>query len=129
MDTNLKKRSGEFSSSRQKDESPITARIIEVVGDTPVAVFARKAGVGESLMRQYIGGSIPGADKVEGIENAGGVSITWLLTGKEPKDSASSVQEEPASYGKSDRLIKYFLQAIEHTKKQKKPKKKMVAMK
>src|SRR3569832_2989497 len=87
MDTNLKKRSGEFSSSRQKDESPITARIIEVVGDTPVAVFARKAGVGESLMRQYIGGSNPGADKVEGIANAGGVLFLWLLFGKGPKDS------------------------------------------
>jgi len=129
MDTNLKKRSGEFSSSRRKDESPITARIIEVVGDTPVAVFARKAGVGESLMRQYIGGSIPGADKVEGIANAGGVSITWLLTGKGPKDSASSVQEEPASYGKSDRLIKDFLQAMERAKMQMIPELFLVAMK
>ena len=43
----------------------------------PVA-FARKCGLRESLMRKYLSGSIPGADKLAKIAIANHVSMDWL---------------------------------------------------
>lgn len=59
-------------------------RLKLVVGDESVNGFAKRAEIPEGSLRQYLAGSIPGADKVAKIAIAGGVLLDWLLTGGGP---------------------------------------------
>lgn len=63
-------------------QTNLTGRIRELCGDNPAA-FARKAGIGDPLMRKYLKGSIPRADNVVRMAAAGRKSCDWLLTGQE----------------------------------------------
>lgn len=63
----------------------ITARLKELMGTSRRAAFARKCGIPDSSMRQYLEGSIPGADKAAQIAERNGVSLLWLVTGEEPR--------------------------------------------
>jgi transcriptional regulator with XRE-family HTH domain len=66
-------------------ESHLSDRIKEVVGDASQAAFARKCGVSESVFRKYLAGAMPSADRLVAIADAGGVTVEWLATGREPK--------------------------------------------
>lgn len=52
--------------------------------------FAKKVGIGGSLLRKYLAGGNPGLDKVLQIAQRSGVSLEWLATGEGPRDSASN---------------------------------------
>jgi len=66
-------------------ESELPGRIKECLSSTSVADFARRCGIGESLIRKYIAGSMPSAINLARIAAAAGVSIEWLATGLGPK--------------------------------------------
>ena len=75
---------GEPTLPIRRKKSEVTARLREVIGDESVTAFARRCGVGESLMRAYLSGSIPTSDKLLAIADAASVSIEWLVAGRGP---------------------------------------------
>ncbi|HCA27793.1 MAG TPA: hypothetical protein DEP05_09205 [Betaproteobacteria bacterium] len=80
----------------------IADRIKQVIGEGSVSAFARKAGIYESLLRQYVAGSMPGADKLVAIARAAHVNLEWLATGEGPMDAPPrptlKVRESAADY-------------------------------
>jgi len=72
----------------------IASRLRALRGDRRPVEFARASGVREGLMRKYLAGSIPGADKLAQIARANDVTVDWLATGEGPKerDSLSAPQ-------------------------------------
>lgn len=73
-------------------ESELVRRLRECIGDEPVNAFARRCGLGESLMRSYLKGAMPSADRVAAIAEVRGVTTDWLITGREPKLRADLVE-------------------------------------
>lgn len=86
-------------------ESELAERLREVIGDEPGAAFARRAGVGESLLRTYLRGSIPGADKLVQLADAAGVNVDWLASGRGPKRGGLVVQEPPAAWASQPQAV------------------------
>ena len=61
-------------------------RLKELMEDPKkTSAFARKCGLGEASIRQYLNGGTPGIDKAEAIAHANGVSLEWLITGRGEK--------------------------------------------
>jgi len=79
------------------DEGGITARLRELMGSRKLAAFARDCGIAASSMRQYLDGSIPGAEKAAQIAARCNVSLVWLITGEGPKAQNQSVVDKPKS--------------------------------
>jgi phage repressor protein C with HTH and peptisase S24 domain len=77
-------------------ETKLAARIAQIA-EPNVSAFAKKAGIGESSMRQYIDGSTPGLAKAVAIADAAGVSLEWLATGR-GAPTAGAVNESPGHY-------------------------------
>lgn len=65
-------------------ETGLSVRLSALQGDKSTAEFARKCGIGESLVRKYLDGSTPGPDKAIKIALATGTNIQWLATGEGP---------------------------------------------
>jgi len=63
-------------------KSELRDRVREVIGDEPVAAFARKCGFSETLVRKYLRGSLPSSENLTTIARVAGVTIDWLATGK-----------------------------------------------
>lgn len=57
--------------------------------------FARDLEIGDSLLRQYLGGAMPRLDKLLQIAKATGVSINWLATGEGGRDSRVETSHVP----------------------------------
>lgn len=66
-------------------ESHLSDRIKEIVGDESQTSFAKRCGVSESVFRKYLAGAMPSTDRLVAIAEAGGVTVEWLATGREPK--------------------------------------------
>jgi phage repressor protein C with HTH and peptisase S24 domain len=84
-----------------KESGDLISRILEVIGNESISSFGRRCGITEGSLRSYINtGSKPPFDRVAAIARAGGVSMDWLASGRQPKfkpsDSAASRAEEPA---------------------------------
>ena len=82
-----------------ESDQKIADRIKILIGDEFVSSFARRCGMGESLIRKYLAGSQPNAANLVAIANAKGVTIDWLATGREPKfrrDVVTAASPEPA---------------------------------
>lgn len=75
----------------------ITGRLHELMGEEGPAAFARKCGIPDSSMRQYLKGSIPGADKAAQIADRNGVTLQWLITGEGPQFPAAAGAPPPAA--------------------------------
>lgn len=61
------------------DLSLFTARLRVLVGDTPVAKYARDAGLNESALRSYLGGrSEPGLFNLRKLATHTGRTLDWL---------------------------------------------------
>lgn len=78
----------------------IAAQLSVLKGDSSVAEFARKCGLGDSLVRKYLAGAEPGRDNIEKIWRANRCNLVWLVTGqgKPFAKDASSAEEERALY-------------------------------
>ncbi len=84
--------------SRPEVNHPITAQIRALKGETRVSEFARKCGIGESLVRKYLAGAIPSTDNALKIARANGVTLDWLATGEGGRaPSSGQVAESPAA--------------------------------
>ena len=78
-------------------ESELAKRIADVVGEEPAAVFGRRCGINESLLRKYMGGTVPSLFRGAAIAEAANVSLEWLATGRgEKKRGAAAAQPGPA---------------------------------
>jgi transcriptional regulator with XRE-family HTH domain len=66
-------------------ESELASRLRDAIGAESQAGFARRAGVGESLLRQYLGGAMPSTDRLVLLADAANVNIEWLAAGRGPK--------------------------------------------
>lgn len=64
------------------------ARLRELIGRGSANAFARECSIGESSVRQYLAGGIPGLDKVVQIARAKKVSVDWLATGHGPREAS-----------------------------------------
>lgn len=53
--------------------------------------FAKKCGVTESLLRKYLGGSLPGMKHLVTISEQAGVDLVWLTTGEGPMEKIQSL--------------------------------------
>lgn len=71
--------------SRVPDSGSFLRRLKEVIGEKPVASFARECGVGESTLRNILAGALPRTDILVSIADCGGVSVDWLAVGRLPK--------------------------------------------
>ena len=90
--------SSEASRRILEDESDLLKkRLREIIGNESVSAFSRKCGVGESLLRKYLDGTLPSSKNTAVMADAGGVTVDWLATGRLPKRRADlkSVDEAP----------------------------------
>lgn len=66
-------------------ESPMStfpARLADIIGNSSVRAFARRAAVSDTFVRQCLAGRTePTRTKLLAIAQAGGVSVEWLATG------------------------------------------------
>lgn len=60
-------------------------RIRELMDGDSTSAFARKCGISESLLRKYLLGAMPSADRAAAIAAVRGVTADWLITGHPPK--------------------------------------------
>jgi transcriptional regulator with XRE-family HTH domain len=75
----------------------ITDRLKELMGGASVLGFAKRCGIPGTTMRQYLAGSVPGADKAAQIAERTGVSLVWLVTGRGPKAADAVEATSPVS--------------------------------
>lgn len=57
-------------------------RLLELIGDGTVSEFARRVGLGESLIRKYLKGSEPTLSRARQIAEATQCSLEWLASGE-----------------------------------------------
>jgi len=57
-------------------------RLLELIGDSSVSEFARRVGLGESLVRKYLKGSEPTLSRARQIAEATHCSLEWLASGE-----------------------------------------------
>lgn len=79
-----------------EESGNIRMRIKRIIGDEPVAAFARRAHISESTLRDYIADDEakrkkPGMENLSRIASAGGVSIDYLVTGKTRDEAPANV--------------------------------------
>jgi transcriptional regulator with XRE-family HTH domain len=67
-------------------------RIRELMDGDSTSAFARKCGISESLLRKYLLGAMPSADRAAAIAAVRGVTADWLITGHPPKMRADLVE-------------------------------------
>jgi len=72
-------------------------RLRHVLGDESVNSFAKKCGMGESKIRSYLNGSLPGIDAAATIARASGYELKWLATGDGPMWPGDSSAPMPAA--------------------------------
>lgn len=74
------------ASDSSKESDALSARLVECIGEEPVAAFARLCGIPEANLRSYINKTNkPSYDKLARIADVAGVTLDWLATGRGPK--------------------------------------------
>lgn len=78
------------------------ARLGELIGNSSVRAFARKAGVSDTFLRQCLAGRTePTRTKLMALARAGGTSVEWLATG----GGSRHVVKDPAPHPGLDRSL------------------------
>lgn len=79
------------------DSAKFIERLKLVIGDMPVRRFSRTVGISDTLIRNYLSGSMPSVEKAADIANGAGVDFSWLCFGLgEPPESISCAITKPA---------------------------------
>lgn len=60
-------------------------RLKSIISTESLSSFAKRCGFGESLLRKYLNGAVPGIDKAIAIAEKNGRTVEWLLTGDWPE--------------------------------------------
>ena len=63
------------------DSAKFIERLKLVIGDTPVRRFSRSVGISDTLIRNYLSGSMPSVEKAADIAKGAGVDFSWLCFG------------------------------------------------
>lgn len=97
-------------------EDTLAMRLEQIIGSESVASFARRSGVGESLLRKYLKGAQPNAQNLVLLADAGGASVDWLAAGRFPRMRAemqSNISDDPIVATGNDefKLITCYRQA------------------
>lgn len=93
-----------------QQRSDLAQRIALLMNGMSGLAFAQKCGFSDSLLRKYLAGSIPGADKLVAIARAGGVSVDWLATGEGPMRPEG---REPAAPPLDEALLELAVRLLE----------------
>ena len=73
------------------ESDQVAKRIREIVGEEPQRAFARRCGISEGSLRDYMrdeNPKVPGLTAAAAIADAGGYMVDWLATGRLPKTRA-----------------------------------------
>ena len=73
------------------NSNQIRQRLIQTITDI-IPKISKRTGWKDQVIRRWVKGSLPGVDKVEELCHAAGISIQWLLTGKENPDPILIIQ-------------------------------------
>ena len=84
------------------DES-LALRLRETIGDEPISSFARRCGIGESLVRKYLHGSQPNALNLVLLADTGRVALDWLAAGRMPREKPLPSTEEELPLNQEER--------------------------
>jgi phage repressor protein C with HTH and peptisase S24 domain len=87
-----------MSDDNQNGIRGLPARLKELIGSDSVSKFAVDVGLGDNLVRKYLLGANPGADKLVQIAKAKRINLVWLATGEGPKggdDFDNDVDPDP----------------------------------
>lgn len=79
------------TSDSKTETDAFATRLRECIGDEPVASFARRCGIPEANLRNYLTGTNkPVYDRLAAIAEVAGVTLDWLATGRGPKRRADA---------------------------------------
>ena len=100
---------------RAPDSGSCLLRLKEVIGEKPVASFARDCGVGESTLRNILAGAWPRTDILVSIADCGGVSVDWLAVGRLPKHVSElrELLQRPPDTAMDERHVVTLMQAFQ----------------
>lgn len=90
------------SSPSEPESGKFSERLREAIGSQSVLAFSKECGISDSLVRKYLGGSLPGTDNLVIMARAAKVSIAWLAAGEGDKylggHTANSVDDGAYAY-------------------------------
>lgn len=72
-------------------------RLEIVLAGTNIHAFAKKSGIGDSTLRRYLEGSMPGLDKLQAIAEAANVTLDWLVSERGPMRLEEDFRGGPVS--------------------------------
>jgi transcriptional regulator with XRE-family HTH domain len=83
--------------------------------------FAKKCGMSEGSVRQYLAGAIPRMDKVVAMAQTAGVNLEWLATGNGPiRGTARTLAASPVDKGLLahilDNVLTIYLENARHVR-------------
>jgi hypothetical protein len=76
--------SDEDTESTAAEEETLADRLQMIIGSESVASFARRSGVGESVLRKSLTGASPNSNNLVLMADAGGCYVDWLACGRPP---------------------------------------------
>ena len=69
------------------DHAGFAQRLKSLQGELSERAFAMKVGISATSLNNYLNGQTPGVDKVVLIASACGVSVSWLITGRDEPEA------------------------------------------
>jgi transcriptional regulator with XRE-family HTH domain len=81
------------------DAMLFSERLKTLIGDGTAAEFARKTGIGDSLIRKYLEGAEPGLEKILRICYAEKCSMRWLVAGEGDPFAGTAYDVPPVDDG------------------------------
>lgn len=90
-----------------ESEQSFKERLREAVADRKLVAFAKECGFSDSLLGAYLRGEkLPGMENLMAMAEAGGVTLDWLATGREPRTRAEwrAAKAAPAAALDTERL-------------------------
>lgn len=82
--TNAPNEEVESTAANPAPEETLADRLQMIIGSESVASFARRSGVGESLLRKYLNGASPNSNNLVLLADAAGCYVDWLACGRPP---------------------------------------------
>lgn len=100
-----------------QENGSFAGRLSSIIKETPLRTFARRAGVSETVLRKYVAGkSTPNVARLVAIASAGGVTVSWLATGRAESSVTESMTPEDAAASPVERFKatqEAYLEALE----------------
>ncbi len=90
-------------------DETLADRLKKILGSESVASFARRSGVGESLLRKYLNGALPNSNNLVLLADAAGCYVDWLACGRPPIMRADPVAGTERDGEASDTEDEFFL--------------------